>query len=72
MEKAKINHRKKMARYRYQELIYEMYLNKKSIGSITKNINFRLSKTALKVKLSETLIRNIVKEFQEKRKKIDY
>ena len=71
MEKAKINHRKKMAKYRYQDLIYEMYIEKHSIATISKKINFRLSRTELKVKLSDTTISNIIKELKEKRKELD-
>lgn len=68
MEKARINHQKKMARYRYQDMIYKMHQKGKAVSEITKNINFRLARTKLKVQLSETTIRNIIKELKEKRK----
>ena len=60
-----INYSKKMAQLRYKDLILQMYRDKKSIAEITKNINFRLSHTKQKVKLSETTIRNLIKRYKD-------
>ena len=54
-----------MAQLRYKDLILQMYRDKKSIAEITKNINFRLSHTKQKVKLSETTIRNLIKRYKD-------
>ena len=60
-----INYSKKMPQLRYKDLILQMYRDKKSIVEITKSINFRLSRTIQKVKLSETTIRNLIKRYKD-------
>lgn len=62
-----VNYRKKLAKHRFQHLILEMHLEGKSISEIAKNINFRLVRTSLKVTLSDSTIRNIIKDLKIKR-----
>ena len=57
------NHIKKMAQLKYKDLILQMYSKNIAVSEITKNINFRLSKTKLKTTLWETTIHNIIKNF---------
>jgi len=63
MIKSKKNYQKKMAQLRYKDLILQMYNEKKPVVEITKNINFRLSKSKIKTTLSVTTIKNLLKKY---------
>ena len=65
MMKSKKNYQKKMGQLKYKDLILQMHENKIPVSKITKNINFRLNKTKLKISLSESTIRNLIKKYQK-------
>lgn len=64
MQKTQINHKKKMAQLRYKDEILKMHSKGVSILQITKQINAKLSRTALKVNLSNTTISKLIKRYQ--------
>jgi hypothetical protein len=57
-----INYRKKMAKLRYKDLILKFSEEGKSIRDIASDINYRLSRTTLKVELSKSTIHTILKK----------
>ncbi len=57
-----INYRKKLAQLKYKDLILDLHKNEKSIRDITNSINYRLSRTNLKVSLSIFTIHSIIKK----------
>jgi len=63
MEKLKPNYAKKLAQLRYKDEILMLHLQKHSIASIAKKINFKLVRTNLKTTLSDATIRNVIKKY---------
>ena len=62
-EKNNINHRKKMAQFRYRDEILHLYHEKKSLNEITKIINRKLVHTKLKIQLSKSTIYKVIKKY---------
>ncbi len=68
MEKLKRNYAKKLAKLRYQDEIFRLHQQQKSIREIEKIINYKLARTNLKTSLGKSTIFKIIKNLEEKRK----
>jgi len=60
------NHKKLMVQLRFKDEILKMKADGKSINEITKAINKRAIQTKLKVTLSASTIRNLIKKYEKK------
>jgi len=68
MEKLKPNYAKKLAKLRYQDEIFKLHQQNKSVREIEKIINYKLARTNLKTSFGKSSIHSIIKTYEEKRK----
>lgn len=65
MEKQNTHYAKKLAKLRYKDEIIALHRQGISLREIAQKINYKLARTRIKTTLSHSLIRTILKEYNE-------